>query len=192
MAALTREDVGAHSTDGDCWISVHGKVYNVTKFLEDHPGGREIILEVAGQDATGVFEEAAHSSEARDILPGLLVGHLRGYRNAVQTFDSFVGRAGGTEPAARSPWKAVVLGSAALSLAALATWGYGRKVPYRIDSEWAGQWGNVGSLPFLVDPVWVATVVVLLAAVGAFGTFVSHIIYVDFGRLERYPSRMTL
>ncbi|KAK3319189.1 cytochrome b5-like heme/steroid binding domain-containing protein, partial [Apodospora peruviana] len=73
---LSWEEIKLHNTESDVWIVVHGNVYNATKFLEDHPGGKDLILDVAAQDATDVFEEAAHSSEARDILPGLLVGRL--------------------------------------------------------------------------------------------------------------------
>ncbi len=40
-------------------------------------GGEEVILDVAGQDATEAFEDVGHSDEAREILEGLLVGTLR-------------------------------------------------------------------------------------------------------------------
>lgn len=91
----------------------------------------------------------------------------------MQTFDLVVGNASPTE-GAKVSWHGVVLGPAALSLVALVTWSYGWNIPSQ------------------VDPVWMATVVVLLTALGAFCTFVSHIIYVDFGRLEKYPSRIRL
>ena len=40
------------SQKGDCWLGIDGLVYDVTKFLDDHPGGPEIVLEHAGKDAT--------------------------------------------------------------------------------------------------------------------------------------------
>ena len=33
-----------------------GKVYDVTPFMDDHPGGGEIMLSAAGKDATNDFE----------------------------------------------------------------------------------------------------------------------------------------
>ena len=51
-------------------------VYDVTGYLEDHPGGAEILLGEAGKDATQVFEDVGHSDEARELLQGLLVGEI--------------------------------------------------------------------------------------------------------------------
>lgn len=51
-------------------------VYNITKYLEDHPGGKEILIEVAGTDATEAFEEIGHSDEAREQLEPYFVGDL--------------------------------------------------------------------------------------------------------------------
>jgi cytochrome b5 len=44
------------------------KVYDVTKYLDDHPGGAEVLLEQAGQDATDMFEDIGHSQDARLVL----------------------------------------------------------------------------------------------------------------------------
>lgn len=51
-------------------------VYDVTKYLEDHPGGSAILIEVAGSDATEAFEEVGHSDEAREQLKPYYVGDL--------------------------------------------------------------------------------------------------------------------
>ena len=47
------EDIKQHSSDKDCWIVVHGKVYDVTAFLEEHPGGYDIIVSTTGQAGAG-------------------------------------------------------------------------------------------------------------------------------------------
>jgi L-lactate dehydrogenase (cytochrome) len=54
--ALTGEEVAKHSSKDDCWVIVHGKVYDVTEFLPEHPGGMNIILKYAGKDATEEYE----------------------------------------------------------------------------------------------------------------------------------------
>ena len=51
---------------------------DVTTWLDDHPGGGEIILEFAGGDATPVFEDIGHSSEARELLKKFVIGDLSG------------------------------------------------------------------------------------------------------------------
>ncbi len=45
----TLEEVKKHTTDKDCWLVIHGKVYDVTEFLEEHPGGFDIMLTSTGR-----------------------------------------------------------------------------------------------------------------------------------------------
>ncbi|CRG88625.1 L-lactate dehydrogenase (cytochrome) [Talaromyces islandicus] len=56
MAKLTGQQVAAHNSKDSCWVIVHGKAYDVTDFLPEHPGGSKIILKYAGKDATEEFE----------------------------------------------------------------------------------------------------------------------------------------
>ncbi|KIW16428.1 hypothetical protein PV08_06480 [Exophiala spinifera] len=74
---LTYAEVSKHSTKKDLYIVVHDKVYNASSFVDEHPGGEEVLLDVGGQDATEAFEDVGHSDEAREILDGLLVGNLK-------------------------------------------------------------------------------------------------------------------
>lgn len=53
---LTYEEVLIHNRKDDCWVIIHEKVYNVTSFLPEHPGGSSIILKYAGKDATKAFD----------------------------------------------------------------------------------------------------------------------------------------
>lgn len=52
-------------------------MYNVTKYLDDHPGGAEVLLDVAGQDADEFFEDIGHSKEARKELEKHLIGNFK-------------------------------------------------------------------------------------------------------------------
>ncbi|KAF9887014.1 hypothetical protein FE257_010630 [Aspergillus nanangensis] len=76
MATFTLEQVQKHNTSDDLWIVLHNKVYDISKYLEDHPGGKEVLVEVAGTDATEAFEEVGHSDEAREQLEPFYVGDL--------------------------------------------------------------------------------------------------------------------
>lgn len=53
---LTYTEVGKHNTKTDCWVIIHGKVYNVSSFLHEHPGGSSVILKYGGKDATKAFD----------------------------------------------------------------------------------------------------------------------------------------
>lgn len=54
---LNFKDLEKHSSGDDCWIAVHSKIYDVTDFLDLHPGGSGIILRYAGKDATAAYDE---------------------------------------------------------------------------------------------------------------------------------------
>ncbi|KAI8970806.1 glyoxylate dehydrogenase [Trametes punicea] len=56
IRVLSAAEVAAHSSRESCWIIVHGKVYDVTDFLDEHPGGSKVILKYAGKDATEAYE----------------------------------------------------------------------------------------------------------------------------------------
>ncbi|KAL8564637.1 hypothetical protein ACOMHN_032193 [Nucella lapillus] len=73
----TRNDVAEHCDVTDCWIIVEEKVYDVTKFLEEHPGGADIIVEYAGGDASAAFYDKGHSRDAVTMLGDYYVGQLR-------------------------------------------------------------------------------------------------------------------
>ncbi|KAI9836111.1 MAG: Cytochrome b2, mitochondrial precursor [Sarea resinae] len=53
---LNGEEVKKHNSRDDCWVIVHGRAYDVTEFLPEHPGGPKIILKYAGKDATEEFD----------------------------------------------------------------------------------------------------------------------------------------
>ncbi|KAJ7682248.1 cytochrome b5-like heme/steroid binding domain-containing protein [Mycena polygramma] len=73
---VTLAELRANNTKAKLWILLHGKVYDVTKFLDEHPGGDEVIIAETGQDATEAFEDVGHSDEARELLPNMLVGEF--------------------------------------------------------------------------------------------------------------------
>lgn len=74
---FTYSDVSEHSSKKDLYMVIHDKVYNCSSFVDEHPGGEEVMLDVGGQDATEAFEDVGHSDEAREILDGMLVGNLK-------------------------------------------------------------------------------------------------------------------
>ena len=56
---------------------LNDRVYDVTEFLDEHPGGEKILIRNAGIDSTEEFEEIGHSSDARELLQEYLIGELQ-------------------------------------------------------------------------------------------------------------------
>ena len=76
MTSYRFAEVKTHNTKGSAWMVVHNKVYDVTSFMQEHPGGEEVLLDVLGVDASESFEDVGHSNDARDLLKDYLLGDL--------------------------------------------------------------------------------------------------------------------
>ncbi|KAJ3116506.1 hypothetical protein HDU96_009492 [Phlyctochytrium bullatum] len=68
LKSYSFEEVHKHRTASDCWVILYGKVYDLTDFLPEHPGGQKVILKEAGHDATEAFQQF----HPKDILERLL------------------------------------------------------------------------------------------------------------------------
>ncbi|KAF2736814.1 L-lactate dehydrogenase [Polyplosphaeria fusca] len=49
-------EVAQHHSADSCWVILYGKVYDVTDFISEHPGGAKVILQLAGSDATDEYD----------------------------------------------------------------------------------------------------------------------------------------
>lgn len=77
-AKYSLAEVASHKTKSDCWVVLHGIVYDVTEFLDQHPGGVSALCKEgrAGNDITLPFERIGHSENAKALLKNLQVGIL--------------------------------------------------------------------------------------------------------------------
>ncbi|PWY87546.1 hypothetical protein BO70DRAFT_196425 [Aspergillus heteromorphus CBS 117.55] len=76
-ARLSARQISQHKTPEDCWIVVDNQVWDVTEFLEEHPGGSTIILKYAGRDATQPYSEVhAPSVITANLSPEKNMGTL--------------------------------------------------------------------------------------------------------------------
>ena len=71
---VSKEELSKHNKQSDCWIAVHGKVYNITPYLDFHPGGVDEMMRGAGIEATKIFNEVHPYVNFRSMLKNCLVG----------------------------------------------------------------------------------------------------------------------
>ena len=73
----TLADLKAHASEAACWVLIHGKVYDVTPFLDEHPGGFDIILSSTGALLVVFFFAGWRGCGGRDVgAPALGPGVL--------------------------------------------------------------------------------------------------------------------
>ncbi|SPO07604.1 probable acyl-CoA dehydrogenase [Cephalotrichum gorgonifer] len=73
---FTTADVAAHKSASDLYIIIDGDVYDLTKFQEDHPGGKKILQRVGGKDASKMFWKYHGEGVLKKYKPRLQVGSL--------------------------------------------------------------------------------------------------------------------
>ncbi|CAK1550101.1 unnamed protein product [Leptosia nina] len=73
---ISLAEVSSHDTPDDCWVVIYDRVYDISSFLDEHPGGADIMLEYAGRDASTAFRSSGHTKSATKALERFLVGEL--------------------------------------------------------------------------------------------------------------------
>ncbi|XP_023169043.2 cytochrome b5 isoform X1 [Drosophila hydei] len=73
---ISLAEVKKHNKSEDLWVVIEDKVYDLTKFLHEHPGGEDSLISVAGRNGTREFVDVGHSQEAREIMKKFLIGNL--------------------------------------------------------------------------------------------------------------------
>lgn len=75
--AYTMAVVATHDSSASCWTAVNGSVYDVTKWITQHPGGQQAIMSICGKDGTAEFT-GQHGGERRPEkeLSGFKIGTL--------------------------------------------------------------------------------------------------------------------
>lgn len=79
LPAFTRAEVEAHNSPQDCYVTLGDNVYDVSDFVESHPGGPELITDWAGKDIEAILKDEdshKHSESAYEILDESFVGFV--------------------------------------------------------------------------------------------------------------------
>jgi cytochrome b involved in lipid metabolism len=72
------EDVAKHSLSSDCWSAVNGKVYDLTSWISQHPGGSVQIISICGVDGSSAFnQQHTGAREPAEELSSFYIGDLK-------------------------------------------------------------------------------------------------------------------
>ena len=76
---ITAEELSKHNNEESMWVAVHGKVFDLTDFYMEHPGGWDVIEKAGGSDGTELFEDGDQHTKAsvRDMLK-YYIGEFQG------------------------------------------------------------------------------------------------------------------
>ena len=84
---ISMEEVASHATEEDAWTVFKGKVYNLSPYLDFHPGGRKILRSVLGKDCTAHFNKYHAWVNGEFMMENLKVGVLDTHEPASDSED---------------------------------------------------------------------------------------------------------
>ncbi|KAA8592017.1 hypothetical protein FQN60_017422 [Etheostoma spectabile] len=76
LIEVTQEELQKHNTRDDCWTCIRGMVYNVTPYMDYHPGGEAELMKAAGIDGTELFDQVHRWVNYESMLKECLVGRM--------------------------------------------------------------------------------------------------------------------
>jgi len=120
---ITAEELAQHNKQDDLWIAVHGRVFDVTKFAAEHPGGKKVLFNVGGKDATAQFDQFHKKETLLKYGPQLYVGKLAAAEHIKEMREQ-------REPASAKPMEL-----------ALSPEAFGEQIPYG-DPAWYQDWNS--------------------------------------------------
>ncbi|ALC41852.1 CG11257 [Drosophila busckii] len=76
VVPVSRSELAKHNQVGDAWMAIRGKVFNVTRYMDFHPGGVDELMRGVGRDATKLFDEVHAWVNYPQLLGKCYVGPL--------------------------------------------------------------------------------------------------------------------
>jgi len=76
MKKITLQELACHNTQFDCWTAYNGKVYNISQYINYHPGGIPKLMLGAGKDCTTLFNKYHRWVNIDSMLAKCVVGIL--------------------------------------------------------------------------------------------------------------------
>jgi cytochrome b involved in lipid metabolism len=74
----TMEEVAKHNSKESCWTVIRGEVYDLTNWIDKHPGGADKILKICGKDGTDLFvRQHGDKEKPEKILESFEIGVLK-------------------------------------------------------------------------------------------------------------------
>ena len=76
LIKITPSQLAQHSSKYDCWTSFKGKVYNISNYLQYHPGGEKYLMQGAGKDCTDLVRKYHSWVNIESMMLKCLIGHM--------------------------------------------------------------------------------------------------------------------
>ncbi|KAH8401772.1 hypothetical protein KR009_007794 [Drosophila setifemur] len=77
VVPVTKSELALHNKASDAWMALRGRVFNVTRYMDFHPGGVDELMRGVGRDATKLFDEVHAWVNYPQLLGKCYIGPLK-------------------------------------------------------------------------------------------------------------------
>lgn len=84
MKSYTVEEVSKHNTAQDIWVIINDKVFDLTQFINEHPGGKKVLMKKAGKDASKEFKTFHNEAIMQRVGLPMQIGVIGSIEQPVQ------------------------------------------------------------------------------------------------------------
>jgi cytochrome b involved in lipid metabolism len=88
---ISMAELQSHNSQSDCWVALHGDVYDLTSYANRHPGGARVVTNLAGTDGTSEYRRFHSQGLLSSLSSDTLVGRLQTYVTPTNTGNANVG-----------------------------------------------------------------------------------------------------
>ncbi|PGG97235.1 hypothetical protein GX51_07434 [Blastomyces parvus] len=92
LKSFSKMEVSSHNKDGDIWVIIDEEIYDISTFQDEHPGGKKILLSVAGGDATKKFHKYHRQGILSKYKGTLLIGSVQELQQTRKSIFGFLKR----------------------------------------------------------------------------------------------------
>ena len=73
------DEVSKHNNENDLWIIINKKVYDVTNYIDNHPGGKKMFSKIGGTDVTEIIKlfRNHNKKSIRNLMKTMKIGYIK-------------------------------------------------------------------------------------------------------------------
>ena len=79
LPTFLQSELASHNSEKSCWVTIGTRVFDLSDFVDSHPGGGDLVLRYGGKDVAEILKDEdshVHSEAAYEVLEDSFIGFV--------------------------------------------------------------------------------------------------------------------